>query len=43
MELGERVNDDSDDVEKQEKRRKTDRLIVMPGLNIIAFPYLMLS
>lgn len=43
IKLRERVNDDSDDVEKQEKKRKRDSLIVMPRLDIIAFLYLMLS
>ena len=42
MELEERANDSNGDVEKK-KRRKTDSLIVMPGLDIIALLYIMLT
>jgi hypothetical protein len=41
MTLEERVNDSNGDVEKK-KKKKTDSLIVMPGLDIIALLYMML-
>jgi hypothetical protein len=44
MEFEERANDSTDENEREKKKkRKTDSLIVMPGLDIIALLYMMLS